>query len=88
VRADALPPRRESDADRACDQRRNPFGAQKLKTGSNVALIGRAREVRETALYAAENHEIRQGIEHRKLLSGSPDLALKAAVKVSGLQIC
>jgi hypothetical protein len=44
--------------------------------------------VRETTLYAAENHEIRQGIEHRKILSGSPDPALKVAVKVSGLSTC
>jgi hypothetical protein len=52
------------------DQRADPSRAQEVKAGAHVALIRRARKVRETALDAAVDQEVRQGVEHRAVLSG------------------
>jgi hypothetical protein len=47
-------------------QRRDALAAQKVKAGAHVALVRSARQLGQTALHAAEDHKIRQGIEHGK----------------------
>jgi hypothetical protein len=54
------------------DQRADPSRAQEVKAGAHVALIRRARKVRETALDAAVDQEVRQGVEHRGCPFGRP----------------
>src|ERR1700730_1625912 len=47
------------------DQRAYPRRAQEVKAGAHVTLIRLARQLRETALDAAVDDEVRQGVEHR-----------------------
>src|SRR5271166_6306146 len=54
------------------DQRADPLRAQEVKAGAHVTLIRLARQLRKTALDAAVNGEVRQGIEHRGCPFGRP----------------
>ena len=63
------------------DQCADPLRAQEVKAGANVTLIRLARQLRKTALDAAVNDEVRQGIEHR-------GLSFRAASELRGFLPC